>query len=69
MSNLPVDVQDELDRIANEIICLGALLGRARVFTNFPNAGIDGLEGLMYGWHLALKRLTDSESPTGEDRS
>ena len=69
MSNLPVDVRDELDHIANEIICLGALLGSARVFGDFPDAGIAGLQSLMDGWHDSLKRLSGSESPTGEDRS
>ena len=66
MNTLPLDVRDELDRIANEIICIGTLLGAARVFTNFPNAGISGLEGIMDGWYDALKRLSDGKSQTEE---
>lgn len=58
MNTLPLDVRDELDRIADEITCIGALLVSANVFTGFPNAGISGLHGIMEGWHDDLKRLS-----------
>lgn len=67
-TRLPVDVRNELDRIASEIVCIGSLLGRALGSTDIPDSGIEGLENLMYGWYLALKRLTDNESPTGESQ-